>query len=340
MNRTCKVIGCFLFLGAMSSFGENIHSGRENEGQERPVAGSTSDPREEKGDRYFKSFESLEGDKSKNPSFDVGFVMGGGKTNRCGATAIKTKDTGNQTCKAVTAAHCAEELLGQSGQIRTGYSQNPVSVKVDGHPTYKKGGLGPQGGSDQTQTSTTDGASSGGASSGIDLAVLTIESEELCKNVAKVPLCEKKPTSDSRLYMGSSWMGKLMWGHLPKGLSLSDAAIDTIIDGTADEVPMTSTSFGGAGIYSRTSAKTATGEAAITQGDSGSGLFMENESKNEKEKNKNKEQDPLCFAGALSATSNKLPAEPPLPPDFKRDAMYTTIGDGQAKSFIKEKLGN
>ena len=91
MNRTCKVIGCFLFLGAMSSFGENIHSGRENEGQERPVAGSTSDPREEKGDRYFKSFESLEGDKSKNPSFDVGFVMGGGKTNRCGYRDWETR---------------------------------------------------------------------------------------------------------------------------------------------------------------------------------------------------------------------------------------------------------
>jgi len=334
MNHTSQVAGYFLYLVAISSFGEPNHpagenSGLGNEGQQRPVAGSTSDPREEKGDRFFKSFESLEGDKSKNPSFDVGFVMGGGKTNRCGATAIKTKDTGNQTCKAVTAAHCAEELLGQSGQIRTGYSQDLVSVKVDGHPTYKKGGLGPQGGSDQTQTSTTDGASSG-----IDLAVLTIESEELCKNVAKVPLCEEKPTSDSRLYMGSSWMGKLMWGHLPKGLSSSVSAIDTIIDGTADEVPMTSEpSFGGAGIYS-------TREAAITQGDSGSGLFMENGSKNEKDKNKNNEQDPLCFAGALSATTNQLEALPPLPSDFKRDAIYTTIADGQAKSFIKEKLGN
>jgi len=328
MNHTYKLVG-WLYFGAISSFGETIHSGGNRQGPQRPIAGSISDPRQEKGDRYFKSFESLAGEKSKNPSFDVGFIMGGGQTNRCGATAIKTEESGNEFCKAVTAAHCAEELLGQSGQVRTGYSHSPVSVKVEGHPSYKKGGLGSPRGSSPIQTSDT-----GGSSSGVDLAVLTIENEELCKNVAKVPLCKESPSADKNLFMGSSWMGKLMWGHLPKGPSLSDAAIDTIIDGTADQVPMVSkTSFGGAGIYTRTSGKSGTGEAAITQGDSGSGLFMDNENERDKDK------EPLCFAGVLSATSNKLPAEPPLPPDFKRDAMYTTIGDVQAKSFINEKLG-
>lgn len=50
-----------------------------------------------------------------------------------------------------------------------------------------------------------------------DIAALEINDKDFCKKVAKVPSCsdpkessQSEPSKDEKLFMGSSWMGKLM----------------------------------------------------------------------------------------------------------------------------------
>ncbi|NBT60066.1 hypothetical protein EBT16_14945, partial [bacterium] len=241
----------------------------------------------------------LEGGKSENPSFDIGFPgEKSGETHRCAATALKDpRDRQKQrsddtTCTAVTAAHCVEPSFGKKARVSTAYGE--LTMEVIPHPEYAAA-------HEKAKKEKQEGGEKP-----FDVAVLKIQDQKFCKQAAKVSLCPNQPKKGDKLFMASSWMGKLMSGGLAPGLGISTHGdfIDTLI---------------GEGVsLSGSSPDT---RAAITQGDSGGGGFMRGEF------------NELCLLGVLSGTGKKNPAEPPLPPDFSKDASYAA--GAKVTSFIK-----
>ena len=300
-----KILGfCLTGLLISAPFGmcnEGEHGGLVKGGAREEATG-IEDPREKKGDRYFKSYESLEGGKSENPSFDIGFPgEKSGETHRCAATVLKrpsdkqTQKNGEETCTAVTAAHCVEPSFGKKVKVKTGYGD--VAMEVTPHPTYA------------AAHEKAKGQNQENAEKPFDVAVLKIQDKKFCSQSTKVSLCPNQPHKGEKLFMASSWMGKLMSGGLAPGLGTSAHGdfIDTMIG--------EGVSFSG---------NTQDTKAAITQGDSGGGGFLKGDS------------NELCLLGVLSGTGKKNPAVPPLPPDFSKDASYAA--GAKVTSFIKSQL--
>ena len=295
---------CFIGLLISAPFGacdEGDHGAPEKNGSREEATG-VEDPREKKGDRYFKSYESLEGGKSENPSFDIGFPgEKSGETHRCAATVLKRpsdkqkQKNGEENCTAVTAAHCVEPSFGKSARVKTGYGE--VTMEVTPHPTYA------------AAHEKAKGENQDQAEKPFDVAVLKIKDKKFCSQATKVALCPKQPQKGDKLFMASSWMGKLMSGGLAPGLGISAHGdfIDTIIG--------EGVSFSGS---------TQDTKAAITQGDSGGAGFMRGES------------NELCLLGVLSGTGKKIAASPPLPHDFSKDASYAA--GSKVTEFIKGQL--
>lgn len=307
---------------AVPSAPSSHQNGTVNSGREE--AGDIDDPRKKKGDRYFKSFESLEGGKSENPSFDVGFPgERAGETNRCGATVVKQPSQSStkkdeSSCIAVTAAHCVELSFGKTVKVKTGYGD--ISAKITPHPVYEK--------AHKNATSETKVNSEGykrvvSSEKPFDIAILNIQDSKFCKEAPKVSVCKDEPRRGQQLAMGSSWMGKLMSGGIPPdaGQGVHGDFIDTVI-GTDSGVNL--------------SANEDASKKGISQGDSGSGGFIQDKTTKE-----------LCLFGALSGTGQKIPANPPLPRDFSRDASYAAgkkvlefingfLQQDKAEAFIRE----
>jgi hypothetical protein len=306
---------------APTANGPSEHSG-DSSGR---ASADISDPKKEKNpDKFFKSFESLKDEKSKNPSFDIGLPGDEpGSLHRCGATVVFNPQVranpNSSSCSVATAAHCAEKSFGKKVQVKTGYGV--ISAQVIPNPTYAEDHRN----SKETRTTNKDGNTViHSTEKKFDVAILKVDDKKFCNEVAKVPVCSEKPKPKETVYMGSSWLGELFWGQMDgpeEGIAGAGDWLSSTIHGKANSVPLESSDrrVGGAGVD--TSGFSGKG---ISQGDSGSGMFRANPVSNQ-----------LCWAGTLSSTGKKKPAGPPLPHNFFRDASYAS---DKSLDWVKENL--